>query len=71
MNTTDSSVPTCRSILYRPSEFTKAGPPRKTNQHPTTCCSCGDRLGPGEAMVGGMDGNAIRWSCGPKRWDRG
>lgn len=67
---TTSSVPACRSILYRPSEFTKAGKPWKTNQYPTTCCSCGDHLAPGEAMVGGMDGNTIRWSCGWKRWDR-
>lgn len=70
MTTTASSVQSCRSTLPRPVSPTKTGKPRKTNQYPTVCYGCGDRLAPGEAMVGGMDGGRIKWLCGSARWDR-
>ena len=62
----------CRYVLDWMPRHTHGhnGRPFKTNRWPTVCHSCGDRLEPGEAMVGSFEDGHIQWVCGAGRWRR-
>ena len=73
-NQSSATEPTCRQITrgMGPTPYRKDGQPRVVNKHPTTCVVCGDKLAPGEAIVGSKDKETgqTRWMCGAGRFLR-